>query len=281
MAPEVLIENFSCKCDVWSLGCCLYGLFVKKPTAFNKPNGTQEVFPYPFIPPDDMTPTGIIELLRLQKKGVNLEECRGSQDCHDLIKLMLTYADAQRPSMREVLKHGWLSRHFKCNASFTEKQLQRLMNISKMSALEEAVLLDVSTKVSIVQLRELSRLFAALDRVGDGQLEESVFASILSKAGFETDVAQKIAWKMARDGKIEFSRFAAAFVPSSLIRDGLPGTFARYGNKDGFMRKEELSRFVRCGPAELTSMLKAMGDGCRIDLQGCLHHFESFTSEFL
>merc|ERR1712137_666399 len=187
--------------------------------------------------------------------------CRGSQDCHNLIKLMLTYDDAQRPSMREVLKPGWLSCHFKRNASFTEKQLQRLMNISKMNALEEAVLLDVSTKLSIVQLHEISRLFAALDMVGDGHLDEFVFASILSKAGLETDVAQKTAWKMARDGKIEFSRFAAAFVPSSLIRDG-------------FMGKEELSRFVRCGSDELTSMLKAMGDGCRIDKFSFVHHFE-------
>merc|ERR1712137_1176683 len=274
MAPQVLMEYFSCKCDVWSLGCCLYGLFVKRPIAFNKPNGTQEVFPYPFIPPDDNTSTGINELLQLQQMGANLENCRGSQDCHELIKLMLTYDDAQRPSMREVLKHSWLSRHFKANASFTEKQLQRLMNMSKMSALEEAVLLDVSSKVSIVQLRELSRLFAALDMVGDGQLEECVFASILRKAGFEADVAQKTAWKMARDGKIEFSRFAAEFVPSSLIRDGLLGTFNRYGNKDGFMGKEELSRFVRCGSDELTSMLKAMGDGCRIDKFSFVHHFE-------
>merc|ERR1712137_260909 len=168
---------------------------------------------------------------------------------------------------------------FKCKASFTEKQLQRLVNISKMSALEEAVLLDVSTKASIVQLHELSRLFAALDTVGDGQLEEFAFARILSKAGLETDVAQKTAWKMARDGKIEFSRFAAAFLPSSLIRDGLLGTFTRYGNKNGFMRKEELGSFVRCGSSELTSMLKVLGDGCRIDLPGFVDHFESLTRE--
>merc|ERR1712137_453828 len=279
MAPEVLMKNFSCKCDVWSLGCCLYGLFVKRPTAFKKPNGSIEVFPYPFIPPDDYTPNNILEHLQLQKKGVDLEMCRGNQDCHDLIKLMLTYDDAQRPSMRQVLKHEWLSRQFKCNVSFTENQLQGLMNISKMSALEEAVLLDVSTKISIVQLRELSRVFAALDTIGDGQLEESVFASTLSKAGLETDVAQKTARKMARDGKIEFSHFAAALVPSSLLQDGLLGTFSRYGNEDGFLGKEELSRFVRRGSVELTSILEGIGDGCRINLQGLTHHFESFTHD--
>jgi len=279
MAPEVLIENFSCKCDVWSLGCCLYGLFVKRPIAFRKPNGSMEVFPYPFIPPEDRTQNGILEHLQLQKKGANLEMCRGSQDCHDLIKLMLTYDDTQRPSMREVLKHGWFSRHLKRTVSFTENQLQRLVNMSKISALEEAVLLDVSTNISVVQLRELSRLFTALDTIGDGQLEESVFAIILRKAGLETDVAQRTARKIARNGKIEFSRFAAALVPSSLLRDGLLGTLNRHGDEDSFIGKEELSRFVRRGSVELTSMLEGIGDGCYIDLKGLTHHFESFTHD--
>jgi len=191
----------------------------------------------------------------------------------------LTYDDAQRPSMREVLKHGWFSRHFKRNISFTENQLQRLVNISKISALEEAVLLDVSTNISVVQLRELSRVFTALFTIGDGQLEESVFAIILRKAGLETDVAQKTAQKIARNGKIEFSRFAAALVPSSLLRDGLLGTLSRHGDEDSFFGKEELSRFVRRGSVELTSMLEGIGDGCCIDLKGLTHHFASFTHD--
>jgi len=277
MAPEVLMENFSCKCDVWSLGCCLYGLFVKRPTAFNKPNGTQEVFPYPFVLPADNGSNGICELLQLQRKGAKLDKCRDSQDCHDLMRLMLTYDDSQRPSMREVLKHGWFTRHFKRNISFTKNQLQGLMNVSKMSALEEAVILDVSTKISIVELRELARLFAALDTIGDGQLDESSFASTLSKAGLETDVAQKTARKMARDGKIEFSRFAAALIPSGLLQDGLRGTFIRHGDEDGFMGKDELIRFVRCESFESKSMLEGIGDGCRIDLRGLTRYFESFT----
>jgi len=280
MAPEVLMKNFSCKCDVWSLGCCLYGLLRQRPTAFQKPNGTFEVFPYPFLPPEDYgTFNGTCEHVQLQRKGADLEKCRGSQDCHDLIKLMLTFNDAQRPSMREVLKHGWLSRHFKRNVSFTKNQLQRLMNICKVSALEEAVLLDVSIKISIVQLRELSRLFASLDRIGDGQVEESFFASTLCEAGLETDVAQRTARKMACDGKIEFSRFAAALVPSALLRDHLPGTITRHGNEDGFMGKEELSHFVRRGSVELKSMLEGIGDGCRIDLHDLTRHFECFTHE--
>merc|ERR1712137_719448 len=279
MAPEVLMENFSCKCDVWSLGCCLYGLFVKKPVAFNKPNGTMEVFPYPFSPPLDQTAPGIKELLRSQREGANLEKCRGSADCHDLIRLMLTYDDTSRPSMREVLEHGWLSRHFKRNVYFTRTQLESLVNISKMSALEEAVLLDVSTKISIVQLHELSRLFAALDMVGDGQLEESGFVRTLIGAGLGAGVAQTTARKMARDGKIEFSRFAAAFVPSGLLRDGLRGTFTRHADVDGFIGKEELRRFVRCESVEMQSTLDSIGDGCRIDLQGLTRHFESFTLE--
>jgi len=279
MAPEVLMENFSCKCDVWSLGCCLYGLFVKKPIAFRKPNAPLEVFPYPFSPPVDDTTDGTKELLRSQREGANLEKCRGSEDCHDLIRLMLTYDDASRPSMREVLEHAWLSRHFKRNVYFTRTQLESLVNISKMSALEEAVLLDVSTKISIVQLHELSRLFAALDAVGDGQLEESNFVSTLREAGLGADVAQTTARKMARNGKIEFSRFAAAFVPSGLLRDGLRGTFTRHADVDGFIGKEELKRFVRCESVEMQSTLDSIGDGCRIDLQGLTHHFESFALE--
>jgi len=279
MAPEVLMENFSCKCDVWSLGCCLYGLLMKRPTAFRKPNGTLEIFPYPFILPEDQTATGIKELLQLQRRGVDLQKCRGGPDCHDLINLMMTYDDARRPSMREVLKHGWLSRHSNRNVSFTRVQLEGLAKLSKMSALEEVVLLDVSTKISIAQLHELSRLFAALDRNGDGQLDEFYFARNLAEAGLESDVAQKVAQKMGCGGKIEFSRFAAAFFPSALLQDGLIGTFNRHADEEGCMGKEELRRFVRRGSAEEQSMLEGIGDGCHIKLQDFRHHFESFGSE--
>jgi len=54
MAPEVLMDKFSCKYDIWSFGCCLYGL-CEKTNCFLKPNGTLEIFPYPypFILPED------------------------------------------------------------------------------------------------------------------------------------------------------------------------------------------------------------------------------------
>lgn len=278
MAPEVLRENFSCKCDVWSLGCCLYALFLKKPSAFRKPNGTLEVFPYPFVP-NDLTSNDIGEHLQLQRKGVNLRLCRGSPDCHDLIRLMLMYDDAERPSMKGVLKHGWLARHFNRKVSFTGAQLESLTKVSKMSALEEVVLLDVSTKISVAQLHSLSRLFAALDTTSDGQIEKSVFVTILMQAGLVADVAQRAVQKMARDGKVEFSSFVAALVPSKLLQQGLHETFARHADEDGFIGKEELRRFVRRGSVEEQSMLEGLGDGCRIDLQGLCRHFESFGSD--
>eukprot|EP00439_Symbiodinium_sp_Y106_P042797 s4347_g5.t1 len=59
MAPEVIRGNFNAKCDVWSLGCCLYALLCHKPLRLEdvKGEGKGEVelydYFYPFSPPPD------------------------------------------------------------------------------------------------------------------------------------------------------------------------------------------------------------------------------------
>jgi len=288
MAPEVIMGSFACKCDVWSLGCCLFALLCHRPwTILDTVQGAEgqqtvmaRLYPYPFLPPEGGSKPSreqLEEHLARQQAGPNFTPLDGaaSPGAQDLITVLLTYEEQARPSARQVLSHPWLRRgqgRGPTDSSYepeqvhqaggpavgppvlAAEQLESLLRFRRAGTLEQTVLLDVASKLSLGQLREIKPLFEALDKDGDGMLTSKELAQGMCQAGLGVEAAEAAAECIVRhsgNSKVEFSRFVAALVPScqDLLVRHLRETFDRLdADSDGYVGKEELAKLLEQGP---------------------------------
>lgn len=284
MAPEVIMQNFNYKCDVWSLGCCLYGLLAKRPTAFKKPDGSLEVHPYPFIPPEVSSPAAIQEFMQLQRRGPDWSNFSGGPHVRDLVARMLAFEARRRLSMQEVLTHAWFSTQYHKHEVLEPDQLRSLLSFHHTNALEHAVFLDVASQVPIDQLHQMTGIFESMDRDGSGQLDAAELEMALREAGLDPQLAAQAAQSLTEDGTVEFSTFVAALVQSqrSLFKSHLRDAFNRLDTDgSGFITQDELRQLLedshlqrREAEQASRSVFEAFG-GCRlIRFQQLLEYFE-------
>lgn len=291
MAPEVIMGSFACKCDVWSLGCCLFALLCRRPwTILDTVQGAEgqqtvmaRLYPYPFLPPEGGSKPSreqLEEHLARQRQGPNLTPLDGaaSPGAEDIISVLLTYEEQARPSARQVLSHPWLRRgqsrghvegeeEQQANAApvLATEQLESLLRFRRAGTLEQTVLLDVASKLSLGQLREIKPLFEALDKDGDGMLTSKELADGMCQAGLGQDVAENAAECICQhsgNSKVEFSRFVAALVPScqDLLARHLRETFDRLdADSRGYIGKDELTKLLEQGPSGNPSTVAGSG----------------------
>jgi len=258
MAPEVIARSFTYKCDVWSLGCCFYALFVSRPIWYKLSDDVQELYPYPFPAPEDDSSEQLETYVRRQLRGADLTRTHCSQDAASLLKKMLSVSVKLRPTMQEVLAQPWLQKESPPSSSvgsdtsptLSPRQLDCLMNFNRAIALEEAVLLNIASQLPIGELRHLRALFEFMDKNGDGRLDAMELADAMQQAGLEKERAEHAAQQLAVNGSVEFSRFVAALVPSCkrLLTQHLRDAFNRIdADGDGYITPWELQQLFERG----------------------------------
>lgn len=113
VAPEVLMGNYTEKCDVWSIGVILYVLL----------SGTA-----PFDGKTDEEILGSVKRGKLEFRSKVWIDV--SNLAKDLIKKLLTYNPSKRPSAAEAFKHSWIQ-----NKNYTvleeEKVQDLILNMSQ------------------------------------------------------------------------------------------------------------------------------------------------------
>eukprot|EP00928_Gymnodinium_smaydae_P017457 TRINITY_DN16678_c0_g1_i3.p1 TRINITY_DN16678_c0_g1~~TRINITY_DN16678_c0_g1_i3.p1 ORF type:complete len:1196 (+),score=191.21 TRINITY_DN16678_c0_g1_i3:48-3635(+) len=255
MAPEVIARSFTYKCDVWSLGCCLYALICEVPIVYHSPEDfSEELYPYPWPPPEDESVTWQLEdYVRRQIRGPDMTRTKCWECARHLARRMLAIGEKIRPTVAGALMHEWFqepsSDKIQKNVDGVLKpnHLDCLMHFSNANALEEAVLLDVASQAPIGELRELRGIFEQLDQDGNGRLDVEELTEALELAGLDSTQAQQFARRFALDGSVEFSRFVAALVPSDrgLLASHLRAAFDRLDvNGDGYVSAAELRQLV-------------------------------------
>ena len=172
IAPEVLMKNYTEKCDLWSCGVIMYILLTGRPP-FNGSN-EEEIMKKIVVGQYEMSryPWGIV-----------------SDEAKDLIKGLLEINPNKRLSALDALNHKWFKSE-KVKASenvrnIKEKNLNKLIeNLTKYKSdniLRCAVIAYlVHNNTQLNQAHEAVKLFNRIDKNGDGKISrEELFDGLL------------------------------------------------------------------------------------------------------
>ena len=155
IAPEVLLESYNEKCDVWSIGVILYLLLLGQA---------------PFDGDDDN-----IICQKIVQEEIDYENSKIkslSPEAVDFMKKLLEKDPEKRISSSQALEHEWLKKfapHTKVNRAFSRKIYKNLSNFREESQLSTAVVTFITNYLmSDDELKLLKKMFFELDVKGVG-----------------------------------------------------------------------------------------------------------------
>lgn len=196
IAPEVLLDSYNEKCDIWSLGIIMYILLTGTPPYTGKNTETimQQIKRRPLV----ITP---LKVLGLSKESV------------ELLQLLLVVAPETRITAREAVKHPWISLHRDSDTTAVEIVLDGLKNFTCESRLKEAVHIFLASQVIAHQeLKGIRKNFQQLDKDGDGKIIRSELMEEYTKTMNFDDARRTVDEIIERldqdqDGNIDYTEF--------------------------------------------------------------------------
>jgi len=226
IAPEVLSQSYTEKCDVWSCGVILYILTCGYP---------------PFVGRNDF------DIMNRIKKGIikmtGAAWDNASDLVKDLVKHMLTYDPKKRYSAQQALNHPWIKKY--CRQSydkeFTMELLNNLRTFQTQHKLQEAAMTYIASQLTTTHEKDkLQNTFINLDINGDGKLStEELISAFKELFGADFPAEQEVESVMARldvdhNGYIDYTEFVMATINKKklLSKERLQMAFAAF-DKDG------------------------------------------------
>lgn len=255
IAPEVLMRDFSYKCDVWGVGCMLYAIFNVVPKYLPDGQGGQVLYTYPFAPvPTDEDVMGIRGLLQAQRVGPPMEQISSvSPAARQVVQCALSFDERTRPSASECLSMRWFNDDLGIAAvNLTSEQVHVLSQDREHRLWWRAMAVRAASQLPASRLGHLELRFAAIDRNKDGCVQQGELASFLHGLGVPIAAAERAAQASDFDnnGVIEWSEFVAAMLPTSheLFAVSLLAAFQSLdANSDGCLDHGELLRLLADG----------------------------------
>jgi len=188
MAPEVIMETFSYKCDVWSLGCCLFALMHQCPDSNCRIDPTG-LHLYPFRPPSGRSPSELQTFLEVQANGPDKRSLVSADQVHKLLELMLSFSERARPSMLQVLNHEWFEVvRRRSHKPLTPAQMNVVLSFASQMQVDQDAMMALASRISMDNMQELA--FVADLRLANGSSKEARLARILQLAGLPMHAAQ-------------------------------------------------------------------------------------------
>ena len=246
IAPEVFMNNYTEKADVWSCGIILYTMLCGHP---------------PFCGKDENEIKAKIlhsKLIFPKKDFKNI-----SIEAIDYIKSLLTYDQKTRPSAEEALHNFWLINE--SNNGDIKLNNEIISNLSKFRTtlgLQKVTISFLANQISInEEINALKEEFDKLDVNKDGEISKEELIKCL-EVNYPYQEAVERANKIFNeidfnnDGSINFSEFLTAnFKKENLLsEDTLEKTFKLFDiDGNGFITLDELKESM---PLEITSKIE-------------------------
>lgn len=226
IAPEVLSQSYTEKCDVWSCGIILYILICGYP---------------PFVGRNDFDIMSKIKKGIIKMSGPAWK--RASDLVKDLVKHMLVYDPKLRFSAQQALNHPWIKKH--CIQTFDKEYTMKLLNNMRsfrvQHKLQEAVLTFIASQlITSKEKDKLQSTFISLDLNGDGKLStEELVAAFCQVFGASCDAEKEVESIMSqldmdKNGHIDYTEFVLATMDKKwlITKENLKTTFSVF-DRDG------------------------------------------------
>lgn len=234
MAPEVLEQNYSNACDMWSCGVILYVMLCGYP---------------PF---DGDTEEEIFLAIQNGTFDFNDEVWDHVSDEAKHLILNLLTPEQNRLSIKEVIEHPWLAN---LNAgeklkseSLGANQIKRLKHFQKAKNFKKAVLTFIASRVADSDVQKEMDSFKRLDKNKDGYITMIELKEAMQKHHTEKEIEEILkSCDTDKNGAINYTEFIAASLDSIIVNNisKIEKAFKLFDrNGDGSINAKELEEVL-------------------------------------
>ena len=211
-SPEILLNNYNEKVDIWACGVIMYVLL-------------SGVFPFYGKSQEEITKKIIKGKFEFEDKYFK----KISENCKDLIRKCFIYDKDKRISAKEALKHPFFTDEINVNNIFEDdidkeikNVLSSLKNLKRTNKLYQTVLTYLSHNFADKkQVSQLSKIFTRFDLNLDGKISKEELFKAYKEAGIqiENKQLQKIIDIIDFDGNgyIEYEEFLRVSLPKEQL----------------------------------------------------------------
>lgn len=209
MAPEVWIDRFGPKSDVWSVGCILFELLAGK---------------LPFV---------LHRLKReawvaLHRRGPDWNFIRASSNVgRELCATMLTFHETMRPTMAGCLGHRWFNTDVpEVNNTVLPDPTTPILEFCRGSDVRRGLIFALAVRLPMRRAQVIVDMFKSIDLDGDGKISAAEFRATLGRTWPQNAASVQEVFNILdtdRDGVLSFTEFAAGVLLA--FRDTLSERF--------------------------------------------------------
>jgi calcium-dependent protein kinase len=210
IAPEVVLNDYDEKSDLWSCGVIMYILLSGKAPFYVK---------------------NYDEIMENIKKGKFTFDFpifkKVSKSAIDLIKLLLNYDPKKRITARQALNHSWFRKEFDefniIDLNYSQVVLNNLKNFNAEQKFQQAVVTYIAHNlVKKAEMSNLRKIFSLFDKDNDGRISKIELKQAFSEvqgtilADIELDNIFK-SIDHDNNGYIEYEEFLRATIDRDLL----------------------------------------------------------------
>ena len=257
VSPEILIGDYTEKCDIWSAGVILY-IFLSGDPPFNGPSDS-----------DIYNKIAQMKFSFPEKKWKTI-----SNDAKDLITHMIA-PENERYTAEQVLNHPWFKNASNVPLSALNFDTAYFIDYFRGSTLKKMSLLYIASRLDENEIENLKKVFEAFDKQKDGQITydelKQGLIQLKSRNIKENDIIALFkSIDVDQNGKIDYTEFLAATIQkvNYYRNERLWEAFCMYDkDNNGHITKEELIKALKAEKSqekEIEKYIQAVdknGDG--------------------